>query len=97
MLIVIAAGFILVGTVSQGGASSFSQLTEDIAGCLCTGSGAPFKYGCKTYLWNSLQRKKTPEESASRATDRCEIMFGPTKPNNNAKCKEGVSFLRNKE
>jgi hypothetical protein len=75
----------------------FSQLTKDISACLCQSGSDAFQFGCKTYLWHRLQDPKSPGEAASKATDKCEKSYGPTKPNGNAKCKEGINFLRNKE
>ena len=97
MLMVMVIGCVLVGTVSQGAAWELKPLTIEISNCLCSGKGEAFKYGCKLYTGYRLQLNKTPETAVSKATNRCEGQFGPTKPDNNAKCKEGINFLRNKE
>jgi hypothetical protein len=97
MLIVMAVGCILVGTVSQGGAGSMKQLSREIGGCLCGAEGNAFREGCRDYMVRRLQANKTPDEAVARANKWCDDHYGLTKPGKNAKCKEGVNFLRSKE
>lgn len=97
MIIAMAVGCILVGTVSQGGALPFNQLTKDVAGSLCGAGGSAYINGCRFYMSLRLQKNKTPQEAASKATTKCNNEYGATRPGWNAKCKEGVAFLRGKE
>ena len=97
IMLIVIVGCILVGTASQGAELSMSQLVRDISGCLCGGGSNAYQSGCNIYMMNRLQKNKIPEEAASKAINRCEAIYGPTKPNATVQCKEGVNFLRNKE
>ena len=99
MLIVMVVGWILVGTTNQGGAGTVTvkQLSKDISNCLCGSGTNAFKFGCKTYIVKRLQSNQTPEKAVLSANRNCESQYGLAKPDGNIQCKEGVTFLRNKE
>lgn len=100
ILIVMAVGCILVMTINQVSAAttiSAKPLVTDISGCVCGGGSDAYRSGCNFYMIYRLQLNKTPGEAALNATNKCEMKFGPTKPNATIQCKEGVNFLRGKE
>lgn len=100
ILIVMAVGYILVGAINQESAATTitaNPLVLAVTGCVCGGGSNAYQSGCNLYMMYRLQVNKTPEQAASNATNKCEIKFGPTKPNAVVQCKEGVNFLRGKE
>jgi len=65
---------------------------------VCVGEGKrPLNSVAEPIYGIVCKQSKAPNEAASKATRKCENQYGPTKPDGNTKCKDGVTFLRNKK